>query len=176
MDVRNRLLKKDRVSCRPNIVPILDAVFIFIFFLLMSAEFIKFYVINSDAPAIKMVDSLGSNRDRPLNLALEILPRRMVIKTNPEGQVRDTLPLVNGDYDWERLSKIMITLKRKHIGESSIILRPHDKISYKKVIKAIDVVRELPGESSPLVAKDRKGRMVEAGALFDRVIFEKDGV
>ena len=176
MDVRNRLFNKEKVACRPNIVPILDAVFIFIFFLLMSAEFIKFYVINSDAPAIKMVDSLGNNQDRPLNLALEILPRKIVIKTNPEGQVRNVLPLKSGDYNWEELLKIIITLKRKNIEENSIILRPHDQIVYKKVIKIIDIVRELPQELSPLISKNKMGKNVEARVLFDRVIFEKDRV
>ena len=167
-------LSKKRFSCKPNIVPILDAVFIFIFFLLMSAEFIKFYIINSDAPAIKMVDSLGNNQDRPLNLALEILPNRIIIKTNPEGQVRNVLSMKNGDYDWDKLLEIIITLKKKNIEENSIILRPHDKIAYKTVIRFIDVVRELPNKLSPLVAKNKKGNQVEAKVLFDRVIFEKD--
>ena len=89
MDIRNKLFNRERVICRLNIVPVLDAVFIFIFFLLMSAEFIKFYIIDSDAPAIKMVDSLGHNEDKPLNLALEILPERIIVKTNPEGQVQN---------------------------------------------------------------------------------------
>ena len=174
MKIRDRLMAKEKVSCKPNIVPILDAVFIFIFFLLMSAEFIKFYVINSDAPAIKMVDSLGNNQERPLNLALEILPRKIIIKTNPEGQVRDVVRTIDGEYDWDKLLKIMITLKKKNIEENSIILRPHDRLAYRKVIKVIDVVRELPKDLSPLVAKNKKGKSVEAKVLFDRVIFEKD--
>ena len=174
MDIRQRLFNKERVSCRPNIVPILDAVFIFIFFLLMSAEFIKYYVINSDAPAIKMVDSLGSSEERPLNLALEIKPRGIIIKTNPEGQVSEILSLKNGDYDWEKLLEIMVELKKKHIEENSVILRPHNRLSYKKVIKFIDVVRELPKDQKPLVAKNKRGATVEADILFDRVIFEKD--
>ena len=176
MKIQERLMAKEKASCKPNIVPILDAVFIFIFFLLMSAEFIKFYVINSDAPAIKMVDSLGNNKDKPLNLALEILPKKIIIKTNPEGQVKEVVYLKNGEYDWDKLLDIIVTLKRKNIEENSVILRPHDRLAYKKVIKVIDVVRDLPQELSPLVAKNKKGNKVEAKVLFDRVIFEKDRV
>ena len=41
---------------KPNLIPIMDAVFIFIFFLLMSAQFIDIYEINSDAPAVVTID------------------------------------------------------------------------------------------------------------------------
>ena len=47
--------KKDK-KVKPNLIPILDAVFIFIFFLLISAQFIDVYEINSDAPAVVTVD------------------------------------------------------------------------------------------------------------------------
>ena len=35
-----------------NLIPILDAIFILIFFLLMSAQFVKIYEIGSDVPIV----------------------------------------------------------------------------------------------------------------------------
>ena len=175
MDAFKRLsAKRDRPSCKPNIIPILDAVFIFIFFLLMSAEFIRFYVIHSDAPAIKMVSTLGSDQNPPLNLALEILPDRIIVKTNPEGEVSGVLYTKDGDYDWDGLSGVVRTLKRKYVEENSIILRPYPELPYKKVVEFIDILRALPPGAEPITTKNTKGETVRTSTLFDRVIFEGD--
>ena len=171
--IKKKLFKKEKQSARPNIVPVLDAVFIFIFFLLMSAEFIKFYVIHSDSPAVKMVHSIGHNKKTPLNLALEIKENRIIVKTNPEGQVRNILYKKDGQYDWSELKKIVEVLKRKNIEENSIILRPYDELPYEVVIKIIDIVRLLPPGTPPIISKDSKGKTVQSKKLFDRVIFEK---
>ena len=45
---RRRAKKGDGI----NLTPILDAVFIFIFFLILSAQFIKTFEINSDIPLV----------------------------------------------------------------------------------------------------------------------------
>ena len=47
----SRRKRKEPVK-RLNLIPILDAVFIFIFFLLMSANFIKIYEVQSDVPIV----------------------------------------------------------------------------------------------------------------------------
>ncbi len=172
--IRNRLYKKERMSCRPNIIPILDAVFIFIFFLLMSAQFIKYFVIHSDAPSVKMVSSSGNNQKTPLNLALDILPDKIIIKTHAEGRINTELKLRNGDYDWEKLVNVIKNLKQKNMDENSIILRPYDKLPYKKVIKIIDVIRQVPKNSLPIIGKNTKGESIKTKKLFDRVIFEND--
>ena len=71
--IRNRLLNKDRIPCRPNIIPILDAVFIFIFFLLMSAQFIKYFTIHSDTPSVKMINSSEKESKDSLKLGLRYI-------------------------------------------------------------------------------------------------------
>ena len=38
---------------KPNLIPIMDAVFIFIFFLLMSAQFIDLFEIGSSVPMVR---------------------------------------------------------------------------------------------------------------------------
>ena len=127
-------------------------------------------------PAVKMVDSVGSSDKTPLNLALEILSDRIIVKTNPEGQVRDILLLKNNEYDWEKLIKIMRFLKEKNMDENSIILRPRDNIPYRRVIKVIDIIREIPNGSPIIIAVNGKGERVQTKTLFDRVIFEHEKI
>ena len=64
--MRRRMKKPPKL----NLIPILDAIFIFIFFLLMSAQFIDIYEIGSDAPITST--SSPENKKPPLNLTLEL--------------------------------------------------------------------------------------------------------
>ena len=57
-----------------NLIPILDAVFIFIFFLLMSAQFVEIYEIGSDAPTVKNVTK--NNKEDPLNLTVDVFKNK----------------------------------------------------------------------------------------------------
>ena len=107
-------------------------------------------------------------------MALDILPDKIIIKIHAEGRINATLNLRNGDYDWENLIKALAGLKQKNLDENSIILRPYSKLAYKKVIKLIDIVREMPKDSLPLTGKNEKGESVKTKKLFDRVIFERD--
>ena len=67
-----------------NLIPILDAVFIFIFFLLMSAEFLNLREIGSDVPIVQSLPSKSDKKDA-LNLTLEITPQYVIIKKGLKG-------------------------------------------------------------------------------------------
>ena len=54
---------------RPNLIPVLDAVFIFIFFLSLSADFVNLFEINSNVP---IVSSAPPSKTIPLNLTLKV--------------------------------------------------------------------------------------------------------
>ena len=72
-------LGKRRKNEKLNLIPILDSVFIFIFFLLMSAQFLDLYEIGSDVPIVKSLPSSSSD-DKALNLTLEIFQDSVIIK------------------------------------------------------------------------------------------------
>ena len=94
--MRKRIERKEIPKL--NLIPILDAVFIFIFFLLMSAQFVEIYEIGSDAPAIATVDTEKSDK-RPLNLTLAISSTSIVIKTGVDGVVNTTIPKIGNEYN-----------------------------------------------------------------------------
>ena len=82
------MLKRKKLNKMPklNLIPILDAIFIFIFFLLMSAQFLDIYEIGSDAPITTTLTQPKPDKE-PLNLTLEISNQDVVVKTGVDGNV-----------------------------------------------------------------------------------------
>lgn len=167
-----RARKKKAAPCKPNVIPILDAVFIFIFFLLMSAQFLEIYEIGSDAPAVKTVSEDNKDKKPPLNLTLEVNKSQILVKTGLDGIVAKTIGIKEGNYDFKLLTDTLINLKKKHVGESSVIIKPDSKVEYKKLVFIMDTCREVPGDNPPIVAKNDKGETVETRELFNQIIFE----
>lgn len=165
--------KKKKEACKPNVIPILDAVFIFIFFLLMSAQFLEIYEIGSDAPAVKTVsEDRPKDKKPPLNLTLEVAKSSIVIKTGLDGNIYKTIGLKEGEYDLDQLARELVTLKKGHVSETSVIIKPDSKVEYKKIVYIMDTCRELPKETPSIVAKNDKGVTVETRTLFEQIIFE----
>lgn len=167
-----RKRKKKAPNCKPNVIPILDAVFIFIFFLLMSAQFLEIYEIGSDAPAVMTVSDDNKDKKPPLNLTLVVSKSEIKVQTGLDGIVKRTVGLKDGNYDFNALTAVLRELKTKHIGESSVIIKPDSKVEYKKLVYIMDTCREVPGKTPSIVAKNDKGETVETRELFNQIIFE----
>ncbi len=168
-----RSFKKKKVVCRPNIIPILDAVFIFIFFLLMSAQFLNIHEIGSDAPAVKLVSDDKPPKKDPLNLVVEVQLDQILIRTGLDGKVYKNINLnKEGEYNYTAIKSALRGLKEKHVSESSVIIRPKSGIKYKKIVKVMDAVKEINREEAMIVAKNDKGETIQTRTLFNQIIFE----
>lgn len=155
-----------------NIIPILDAVFIFIFFLLMSAQFLEIYEIGSDAPSIKTVETM-TDKKPPLNLTLDISKDGITVKTGLDGNIFKTINMNSeGNYDLVALKKVLVDIKKSNIDEESVILRPKSKVSYKKIVWIMDACREIEKDTPTIAAKGKSGQVKETRTLFNQIIFE----
>ena len=155
-----------------NVIPILDAVFIFIFFLLMSAQFLEIYEIGSDAPSVKTVESIQDKKP-PLNLTLDISKQGITVKTGIDGTVVKTINMNSaGNYDLDTLYKTLTDIKKNHIEEESVILRPKSTVPYKKIVWIMDACRELKKDDPTIAAKGKSGELKETRTLFNQIIFE----
>ena len=68
---------------RLNLIPILDAIFIFIFFLLLSAEFVQLGEVAMKVdPLVKSARGLGGRKETSVNLFLK--KNLVVLKTGHE--------------------------------------------------------------------------------------------
>jgi biopolymer transport protein ExbD len=151
--------RKKKKMEKLNLIPILDSVFIFIFFLLMSAQFLQIYEIGSDAPAVKTTDSIKDDKP-PLNLTLVISRNAIIIKTGIPQQTYREIASAAGEYDLNALNSTLVEIKQKHRDEKSIIFKPESNVNYRELVKIMDKVRE-----------DRtNGNGPEV--LFNQIIFE----
>lgn len=166
-----KIKRKDKKIKKLNLIPILDAVFIFIFFLLMSAQFLEIYEIDSDAPAVKMVDRDNKDKKEPLNLTLEISNKEIKVLTGVDAKLVTSISKIDKKYDLEKLKKTLVDIKLKNGDETSVVLRPDESVPYNEIIQIIDTARGLRDSEPELVVETKKGE-VKTRKLFEQIIFE----
>lgn len=166
-----RFERKSKAVEKLNVIPILDAVFIFIFFLLMSAQFLNIHEIGSDAPAVSTIDP-EKDKKPPLNLVLSINRSSIAIKTGLDGELFKTIGKKGDDYDYDLLNKTLVQIKQKHIDEESVILKPDSSVPYEDIIKIIDYSRDVKEKDKVVSGTNKKGEKVQTRDLFKQIIFE----
>ena len=149
-----------------NLIPILDAIFIFIFFLLMSAQFIDIYEIGSDAPITST--STQEMKKPPLNLTLKLNNNKIVVTTGLDENIYK-------EYTMSELAKLnegLMELKKQNPKENSAIFKPASNFKYEKIVKVIDVTREINKKNVFITAVDKNNKKYPTKKLFDQIIFE----
>lgn len=150
-----------------NLIPILDAIFIFIFFLLMSAQFIDIYEIGSDAPITTSIPQPKPDEE-PLNLVLEIKNKSIFIKKGLDGLLVEKI----SETQLDKLNEVLIKLKTDYPKENTAIIKPSKEYEYHKVIKIIDHTRHVLKEDAYVVKLDQNNKRTASKDLFDKIIFE----
>ena len=154
---------------RPNLIPILDAVFIFIFFLLLSANFLKVYEINSNVPTVSSTPP--KKNEKPLNLGIRINRNSISIYTGIPWKKLKTINKKDGKYDLNLLHDYLIAVKKKNLSERTITLEPVNTIDYETIVKIMDSVRIFKTTDPSLYIKTKDGMDQKVEALFDDIIF-----
>ncbi len=137
-----------------NLVPILDAVFIFIFFLLMSAQFIDVFEIGSNIPVAKEVTQ--EQKKDPLNLVIELDKDKIIVKTGMRS-------IASKSFTSEELDKMTVylqELKVKNPDENTMILKSSPKVNFQEVVRVIDY-----SQGHQIKNKEVK--------LFEQIVFDK---
>jgi biopolymer transport protein ExbD len=150
-----------------NLIPILDAIFIFIFFLLMSAQFIDIYEINSDAPISTSTETLKKD-EKPLNLTLVLKNNRITVTKGLENIKVKSFKIT----EMEKLNETLMELKKQHPKETSAILKPTKSFPYHKIVKVIDYTREIRKKDVLITAVNNQNKKYQTNKLFDQIIFE----
>jgi biopolymer transport protein ExbD len=139
-----------------NLVPILDSVFIFIFFLLMSAQFVDVYEIGSSLPMTKEAKDDKIEKD-PLNLTIEVGKEQIVVKTGLKTTKTKSFP-ADG---LKEIKEYLTDLKRRHPKENTMILKADPKISFQRLVTVIDTTQ---------IAANKNEK------LFEQIVFDNGGV
>ena len=143
---------------RLNLIPILDAIFIFIFFLLLSAEFVQLGEVAMKVdPLVKGAQGGGGQKETSVNLFLK--KKLVVLKTDHESIKEKTVLKIDHEKNYlKELHKKLVELKKKMPDERKIKVWPSDTVSYERVLKVVEVVKYS-------YEKEKKKR----GPLFDLV-------
>ena len=152
MKVGRKLKKPEKL----NLVPILDSVFIFIFFLLMSAQFVDVYEIGSSLPMTKESGRKIEDKD-PLNLTLEITKEEVVVKTGLRKTISKSFQMGRG----QEIRDYLLILKQENPQENTMILRTDPKVSFQQLVTVIDDTRMPNGSKQK---------------LFEQIVFDNKGV
>ena len=160
--MRRKIAKTQKL----NLIPILDAIFIFIFFLLMSAQFIDIYQIGSDAPITSTTNQ--KMEKPPLNLTIVLKGEKISIMTGLDEKLYKSYSLSQLD----ELNTALIELKKQNPSERSAILKPAHNFQYKKIVKVIDHTREIIQPNVYITAVDKENKKFASKQLFDKIIFE----
>jgi len=167
--IPSRRKRKNKVE-KPNMIPILDATFIIIFFLLMSVNFLKIFEIQSDVPLV-------SNREPPpdkkqLALTLKIAADSINIYTGiPSSLFRRITNITTGEYDLEKLHTTLVDLKSGNQKEKTVILDPEVDLEYEKIVQIMDAVRLLRPTDEAFFATGKDGVSQKIQELFNNIIF-----
>ena len=165
----SRRKRKEPVK-RLNLIPILDAVFIFIFFLLMSANFIKIYEVQSDVPIVSSAPPKSNKK--PLALTLKVTGAGLKLYTGvPSKLVKRINKTPEGEYNLEALHDFMVDIKKTNKQERSLILEPIIDIEYEALVKIMDAVRMYRNTDEKVWYQDKQGVDVQAKHLFDQIVF-----
>ncbi|MGB0452897.1 MAG: ExbD/TolR family protein [Bacteriovoracaceae bacterium] len=162
--------KEKKTVKKLNLIPILDSVFIFIFFLLMSTNFIEIFEIQSNVPIIS--NKPVKSKDKPLGLLVQVLTDEIRLFSGvPAKLIQSYGKLPSGDYDLEKLHDRLVVLKQKYITEKTIMLEPLVDISYQDIVKIMDSLRTMKTTDPTLFIKDKDNLDVKVRELFPDIIF-----
>ena len=165
--------KKKGPPSKINLIPILDAIFIFIFFLLLSSSFLNVFEIASPLPLASEADPPPSKvKQRPLNLTLKITNRTLKIYTGLPGRLKKTFTSdTNGSFPLDELHTYLIDLKGRHLKEKTIIFEPQIDLRYEDLVKIMDSVRILKKTDPSLYRTGEDGIDERVEELFNDIMF-----
>ena len=154
---------------RPNLIPILDAVFIFIFFLLLSANFLKVYEINSNVPTVSSTPP--KDKKPPLNLGVSISKGQLTIYTGVPWVKLKSFPAKDGQFDLNLFHDYLIAIKKNNLSERTITLEPKDDVEYETLVKIMDSVRNFRTTDPSFYIQTNDGMDQKIEVLFDDIIY-----
>lgn len=161
--------KKNQLT-RLNLTPILDAVFIFIFFLITSISFLTISEIPSDVPLATTKEP--PKKDKPLALTVRIEEKSFQLFKGVPSSLIKTIPRKeDGLFDYELLHTVLIDLKKAHMKEDTLIIEPTSGVIYEEIIQVMDAARVLRNTDEGLYKKDENGLDVKLETLFGNIVF-----
>jgi biopolymer transport protein ExbD len=163
--------KRKKPEEKLNLVPIMDSVFIFIFFLLMSASFLKIYEIGSPIPIVSDQEPPKDDK-KPLALTMVIDTKEITLASGvPSRTLQKFQRQADGEFNYEDIHRVLIDIKKQNLDEESIIFEPTGDLTYEEIVKIMDAVRVLNKTDDAIFKPNKEGIDEKIKDLFNKIIF-----
>jgi len=148
MAKRHHYRRRSKDPAELDMTTFLNLMVVLVPFLLITAVFSRITIVDLSLPS-----SSGGVAPTETSFRVEVIVRDEGLEVSNGSALIATIPKVEEEYDLERLSEFVVSLKRDHPDEddASVLLEPD--IEYDHLIQVMDVVRsaerpsETPGES-----------------------------
>jgi biopolymer transport protein ExbD len=158
-----------------DLAPLLAVMVKLVPVLLVSSAFVQMMVIESQLPQV--VNEAIQRQDQqptPTNVALEVDAKeglRIVVTAKGQEKV-ETIPLVNGAFDFKGLHAKLVEVKKANPEVFKIELSPDAQVPYKEIVKIMDEARQAHDQTVKFPVFDTKqGKNVETNYMFPEIVF-----
>lgn len=163
--------KRKKPEEKLNLVPIMDSIFIFIFFLLMSASFLKIYEIGSPIPIISDQEQPKDEKE-PFALTMVLDTNEITVSSGvPSTPIQKFTRAEGGEFNYEEIHTYFVNLKKEHVDEDSLIFEPIGDLTYEELVRVMDAVRMLNRTDEAIFKTNKDGIDEKVKNLFDKIIF-----
>lgn len=132
-------LKKGGIE-RLNLIPIMDAVFIFIFYLLMSAQFIEIHQVTTDVAKSESVEKAPK---KALQLKVKANLNTIEVFSGLEENKIKTFANDGSEKIFVEISHFLHSLKKDNPTEKTVIVSLSTDVKYETMIKVMESVKEI---------------------------------
>jgi biopolymer transport protein ExbD len=125
------------------LVPMIDIFTVLVTFLLMTAVFSRITILQLDLPS-----SNSAGVGTPPAFRLEVILRHEGIELTNGSKLIATVAKVDGQYDFDTLTAMAMTLKQDHpdVSDASVLLERD--VEYDYLIQAMDAIRSAAGSGA----------------------------
>lgn len=136
MTRRNRSKRRSKETPELDITTFLNLMVVLIPFLLISAVFSRVAIMELSIPT-----SAGGSAMNTPNFAIEVIVRKAGLEIANGRSVEASFPKKDGQYDMEKLSKILTRLKARYPEKEDATVLMEPDIEYDYLIQIMDAVR-----------------------------------
>jgi biopolymer transport protein ExbD len=148
--MNRRLMSKRRRRYRDqtpelNITSFLNLMVVLVPFLLITAVFSRITIQELSVPT-----AAGGSQVAKPNFAIEVIVRKAGLELANGSNVVAAIPNQEGEYDFEKLTKILLRLKGDYPSKDDATVLMEPDIEYDLLIQVMDALRatEIPEEGS----------------------------
>lgn len=137
MSRRRHHHRRQHTEADIDVTALLNVLVVLIAFLILSAVFSRISIQEINLPS---QEGQGLNSDKP-PLTIEVIVRNDILEIGDGQNVVASIPKVNMQYDFAKLSEHLLRLKEKNQDKQDVTILIEPDIAYESLIKVMDTVK-----------------------------------